>query len=242
VKAFVILWPLLLSQFSAATTVVVSNYTVCSSGRDVVVVVKDHGTAANNVRLDIYRKIEHGERSYWTGYTGSDGSARPIALAAGTYRVFADAGKHDATLNLTVTDSQEQLTTCKMDVSPRELAPTQTVSVSPPPRIVLRTFRGFVQDANEAVIPMMSVRLFLVHPKSTDFNSIVYSDEKGQFDLNLAPGSYVAFFQSQGFRERSVAFDIDPKGWQGFQLTMEVGGSLTHDPLPEEWLKTSEKR
>lgn len=156
-KAFVIFGALFLAQSCFATTVVVFNQTTCSSGRDAVVLVKYGGVPANGVRVDIYQKVENGERSYWTGVSRPDGSAHPIKLVAGTYRVFADAGKHDATMKLIVGDFGDKATSCALDVSPPDIALHQPSGETP--RVVLKDFRGIVQDANEAVLPRLSVRL-----------------------------------------------------------------------------------
>lgn len=59
--------------------------------------------------------------------------------------------------------------------------------------------------------------------------------------MKLEPGSYLAVFDYQGFRERRIGFDIDAKGWQGLRLIMEVGGLQTADPPPEEWIDGSKK-
>jgi hypothetical protein len=77
---------LVVTAFSAAAanTFVGPPIPSCSSSANLVITVTELAKSASGVRVDVYREIEHGERVYWTGLTGSDGTARLPELLSGT--------------------------------------------------------------------------------------------------------------------------------------------------------------
>ncbi len=208
---------------------------VCYPAHHAEIVVTKLGHAVTGARVDIYRQIDHGERTYWTGLTDANGTVRPPELPIGRYRLFGDAGEDSSAMFLLV-DDHAQDAKCRLELS-KEVSKKAELPIltKRTPNVTLASFKGVVQDEGKAVIPRLKIEVLRRESLQTGPVARAESNEKGQFDLQLPQGSYVAVFSYQGFRRRSLAFTIGSKGWQGIQLTMIVGGLETEDPLPTEW-------
>ncbi len=207
----------------------------CSSSSDLVIAVTSLQKGAGGVRVDIYREIQNGERAYWTGRTGQEGTVRPPALEPGEYRVFADSGKLSGTMSLIVGLFKSTGARCELRIGAPYSAESGGAMPEQPEEIQLRELRGVVVDDKEVPIPHVIVRV--LRAGSSGYLAQLQSDEKGQFELHLNEGSYIATFAYQGFRTRMVAFRLGSAGWPGCELGMIPDGASRHDPPAVEWTR-----
>ena len=218
---------------AAADTYVGPPVPSCSSSPDLIITVTSLGKAANRVRVDVYREIENGERAFWTGFTASDGTAKPSALSPGEYRVFADAGDRTGMMSLLV-GQFEGTTRCNLKIGPPNSVEAGEQTPEEPSNLQLKEFRGVVVDDKKVPIPHVIVRV-LRSGSSRGYLAQFQSDENGRFELHLGEGVYVGTFAYQGFRLRMVLFRLSNEGWQGFELGLTPDGSPAHDPPGAEW-------
>jgi hypothetical protein len=200
-----------------------------------IIAVTELGKSASGVRVDIYLEIEHGERIYWTGLTGSDGMAKPTSLLPGSYRVFAEAGKQSATMSLLVGEYKSNAVSCELKISSPDSTEPRAAMPDEPAKFRLREFRGVVEDKNKALIRHAIVRVLRADSPPEGYVAEFQADGKGRFALHLDQGDYVATFDYQGFRKRIVAFHLGNDGWQGVEVAMIADDSSSRDPPASEW-------
>lgn len=230
---------------ASAETVVVDERLFCSSSQRPVISATVSGHSVEGARIDIYRRVENGERLAWTGSTDQRGVARPSGLEPGTYRVLAYSGKLSAEIQLGVSDNVDETANCEVRfVTPEEREKDRirqekdrlAALVKNAPSIQLKDLRGVVQDPAEAVIPCLKIQVLRKHALDQGPVAEVQSNERGQFALSLAPGTYAAVFTYQGFATRAINFEIGSQGWRGLRIQMSVGGSpRSPDAPPQEW-------
>jgi hypothetical protein len=237
---------LLVASASAETVVVVEEPLFCSSSQRPVISATVSGHSVGGARIDIYRRVENGERLAWTGSTDQQGVARPSDLEPGTYRVLAYSGKLSAEIRLGISDKINETANCEVKfVTPEEREKDRirqekdrlAALVRNAPSLQLKDFRGVVQDPAEAVIPRLKIQVLRKDALDQGPVAEVQSNERGQFALALAPGAYAAVFTYQGFATRAINFEIGSQGWRGLRIEMSVGGSpRSPDAPPQEWV------
>ena len=233
--------PIFMCLIAAVGTAAASTYVgpgaipSCSSSPELTLSVTSSGKWASGVRVDIYRKIENGERLFWTGLTASDGTAKPSALPVGEYRIFADAGDRGGMMSLLV-GQFKGTTRCALSIGIPISLDSGTSTPEEPSKLQLKEFRGVVVDQKKIPIPHVIVRV-LRSELAEGYLAQFQSDENGRFGLPLGEGSYIATFDYQGFRTRTILFRLG-EGWQGCELGMTLDGSAVHDPPAAEWTST----
>jgi hypothetical protein len=213
-------------------TVVVVEASASSDSPNVCIQMKSDSDVKKDVReidLAIYQRIEHGEHLFWSGETDLTGKACPPALPNGRYRLFASTARLDATLDLTVTKAQDKIVPLTMELInhdyPSAAALMRTSLDQAPLRVWLKTFRGVVQDRNKAVIPRAHIKVWRSELLGDKPAFETQTDARGQFDLPLTSGRYVADIQTPGFRDCVFAFEMTDRGWNALSLTMTIGGT-----------------
>ncbi len=205
----------------------------CSSSADLLITITGAHKPVGGVRVDVYRRVENGERSYWTGQTGPNGRVRPKELEPGEYRVFADAGKRTGDMILLVGAFKTPIARCEMKIG----TPYSADAGSPLPdssnEIALYSFRGLLVDEKKVPIPYVIVTVY--RSGEVDHLIRIQADERGRFGLHLDKGSYIAFFAYQAFRAREMFFRVSDDGWQGCELVMAAEDSVKHDLPRVEW-------
>ena len=183
------------------------------------------------VHVDVYREIEHGERTAWSGLTGPHCIAKVPELLPGNYRVVADSGKLDTTMLLSVSGNDSGMA-CEMKLMPPDAPKTVDSLPEQTASIRLREFRGVVQDNSGAVIQRAKIRVL----ETSDREELakIQSDERGQFCVYLDRGTYLAVFQVPGFKTQVVGVKVVKDGWDAVRLTMEIDGKAMNVP-PEKW-------
>lgn len=206
----------------------------CSSSSKLIITVTGEHKPINAVRVDLYRRVENGERSYWSGLTGADGSVQPRELEPGEYRVFADAGERTGNMILVVGAFKGPTARCELKVgtpfSPEAGAPMPDDGT----KITLKDFRGVVVDGKNVPIPRVIVTV-VRSGEAPGHLTRIQADEHGRFDLHLDKGSYSAFFAYQGFRSRELFFHVSGDGWNGCELGLVAEDSRQLDPAILEW-------
>ena len=89
----------------------------------------------------------------------------------------------------------------------------------------LEVFRGTVTDQTGAVIPKVSIRLVRKEAGGTKVVNEIKSGSSGDFEAQLAPGTYVAIFSASGFKIYAVGFEIAPDGSRRLDVKLEVGAA-----------------
>ncbi len=181
------------------------------------------------VDLAIYQRIEHGEHLFWNGLTGATGKLCPPALPNGAYRLFASKATRDATLNLTVAKIQDKVVPLTMELlsheAPSAEALMRTSLDQAPLRVWVKTFKGVVQDRSTAVIPKANIRVWRRELLSDKPAFQTQTDQRGQFNLSLVSGRYVAEIDVGGFRPCVFGFELGDRGWNAISLTMTLAGT-----------------
>jgi hypothetical protein len=234
----------MVANISAAETVVLVQAAFCSLSQHPIILAWQSGRTVEGARIDIYRKIDNGEKLAWSGRTDQRGVARPGELEPGSYRLLAYSGNLSAEMRLGVSNNGEGGATCEVMFVPPISAEQQqkdrlAVLVRDAPRIELREFRGVVEDATEAVIPRLKIQVLRKEALDKGNVAEIQSDERGQFAASLDRGNYVAIFTHPGFRTRAIAFEVGNEGWRGVRIALSVGGSLASpNAAPLEWNPT----
>lgn len=83
-------------------------------------------------------------------------------------------------------------------------------------------FRGTVHDPTGAAIPRASI--VVVTSQLKDVVLTGKTDSNGHFSAELAAGSYLAVFFSQGLRPGIVAFDVVKGGSSELSVRLNIGG------------------
>jgi len=81
-----------------------------------IILATRSGLKVQSARIEIYRKLENGEKLAWTGSTDEQGVARPTELDTGSYRVLAYSGELFAVLRLSVGSDVEGVKACEVEV------------------------------------------------------------------------------------------------------------------------------
>ena len=144
-------------------------------------------------------------------------------LAPGRYDVRASAGdKLQGNLQLRVSgDVGKSALAFKLVLfaQPDRFEISEKQSIPEP----LREFRGVVNDPTGGLIPGARIEIYqqengarklITRVQSGTLNDCVENPSacSGSFFARLAPGNYVAFFASPGFRSKAVIFTIDNSG------------------------------
>ena len=219
---------------SANTYVAGRGIPACSSSPNLILTIMDSGKVAGGVRVDVYRVIPNGERVSWSGLTGPDGVAKPSALTSGTYRIFAGQGEHSGNMRLIVGEFEGTPTTCTLKLQSSAAIMSTTEPEEEPNYLALKQFSGMVVDGTNMPMPRVIVRVFrlgLTNYLSDNYLWEFQADSKGQFIRLLEKGDYMATFDYQGFKTRTVAFHLGSDGWPGFQVSL----TPEHDPPATEW-------
>jgi hypothetical protein len=193
------------------------------SAPDPCFIVLKNGKRVGGISIEVYKEgTVLGKSPYWKSLTNGDGIACPSELTEGKYEVFARLARRSSELDIEVSK--------KNGVAGFEMAlrlPDQLdAAARASTKISLQTFRGVVEDASGAVMP--KVRIEVLRKDSGDVgdeNPALKSEsnERGQFSCDLKKGTYVAIFESPGFNVTAFPFDVDSKGWDGLELTMQIG-------------------
>jgi hypothetical protein len=191
---------LLAVSASAAETVVIEQAAFCGSSQHPVISATQAGRRVEGAQIDIYRKVENGEKLAWAGSTDQQGLARPTELEPGNYRVLAYSGELFATLRLGVSNNGDGADACELKFIPpisaeqqRQEAERQRKEMLETlarnaPNVQLKEFRGIVQDANEAVIQRLKIEVLRKTALEKGNVAETLSNEKGQFALQLDRG------------------------------------------------------
>jgi hypothetical protein len=191
------------------------NLAYCDASPNIVIVVTHDGAPLRNAPVDIYHKLENGERLAWRGITSKDGQVVPSALEEGGYRVFVDAGKEVGTIKLAVTRADATVTTCELNIA-------TVVYTSPPEPVAesssvveLRALRGVISDDTGAVV----------------IGSMA-TDERGAFDFgDRAAGDYLVRVEAKGFCHSVAKIRLSKAGWSGMSIGLPVLGVCRGDDL-----------
>lgn len=232
---------LIAGSTSAATTVVVREVPFCGSSEHPIISATESGRSIEGARVDIYRKIENGEKLAWTGSTDQQGLARPGELEPGSYSVLAYSGELFANMRLGVGNNRDSASTCELKFVPPISVEQQRKEVREAlarnaPTVQLTEFRGVVQDENDALIQHLKIEVLRRGALEKGNIAETFSNQKGQFALHLDGGAYVAIFTYRGFQTRAIAFELGNEGWRGISIAMTVGGSPSSpNAPPQEW-------
>ncbi len=181
-----------------------------------------HGEGAKRIPVVLYRetRTKTGEEQYWKGVTDKKGKLRPPSLAEGWYRIFADAGKRDASLYLTVLGQEKKRAPFEMKLArPFPLGAAEDDPVS----VHVMDFRGVVLDQSGAVLPQSDIEILRRNDLDAGAVAKIQSDEKGEFSLHLDKGIYAAVFHHLNFKRRVVVFEVTEKGEKELRTTLEIG-------------------
>lgn len=98
----------------------------------------------------------------------------------------------------------------------------------------LQDFRGVVQDISGAVIPGAWINVVVKGTGGKNHAASLYADKDGRFSAHLAPGDYVAFIQSPGFKTSVVSFTITPTySASPLLIVLNVGSETTTVTITE---------
>jgi hypothetical protein len=93
------------------------------------------------------------------------------------------------------------------------------------------TIRGTLEDRNGAVIPGQ-----VIHFRNSTFQGEVATDESGNFQIELAEGSYELALEAKGFETHCINdFQVKPRVNQWFTIVLEpaIGHYICHCPCPK---------
>jgi hypothetical protein len=208
------------------------NLAYCDASPNIVIVVTHDGAPLRNAPVDIYHKLDHGERLAWRGITSKDGQGRPSALEEGSYRVFVDAGKQVGTIKPAVTRADATVTTCELNVA-------TVVYTSPPEPVAesssvveLRALRGVISDDTGAVVQRAKVTLQQKNGTQVQDIGSMATDERGAFDFgDRAAGDYLVRVEAKGFCHSAAKIRLSKAGWSGMRVELPVLGVCRGDDL-----------
>jgi hypothetical protein len=238
----------IIASASATAEVVVEEVAFCASSRYPIISATESGHSVEGARIDIYREIEHGERLAWTGTTDQQGVARSSELEIGSYHVLAYSRKLSAEMRLGISNKSEGPVTCELKFVPpineeqRQISAEQqqkdrlAALIKNAPSIQLKEFRGLVQDRGNAIIQGLKIEVLRKGDLAKGNVAEALSNQKGQFELPLDRGDYVAIFTYRGFQTRAIVVEIGSEGWSGVRIAMSVGASPSPaNAPPQEW-------
>jgi hypothetical protein len=222
VKSVIITFLLLSASYAAGNTVVVIRSYLPSSPYPCVTVSRN-GKRVSDLPITVYQSgTRLGQSAYWTSSTNKDGIVCPPELPEGKYEIYATSGRRSAELDLEVSKGNNVTGFELALVLPGSLQ----AAIEAPITIWVQQLRGVVQDASGAVIQKVKIEILRKRSGSeVDENPVVKigSNDRGQFSSDLENGAYVAIFEYPGFNVTAFSFEVDPKGWKGLELTMQVG-------------------
>jgi hypothetical protein len=116
-----------------------------------------------------------------------------------------------------------------IDLTASDLGPPITLAApavnTAPINDYIRQFKGVVSDVTGAVIPKAQVQVYRRGEEVKEPVAKLRADVSGRFSAQLAPGAYVAFLESPGFKTRIVGFEIGPQlQAKDLQIQLVVGG------------------
>jgi Carboxypeptidase regulatory-like domain len=220
---------LIAAEATIACSVVEVVETLPSSPHVLLTVLKD-GTPQQNAKLVVTLQA-NGQQVGPALSTSARGSAELRRLAPGTYCISAAADPRlGAVLCLAVSNAHER----KLSEFSLKLVP-----VPPPqptlqeslerrakssPEIRARAFEGMVTDVTGSPILRAEVFVYAQHSMKKAVLTKSVADGEGRFSVPLNPGSYVAAFQSPGFKKRIVSFEVGPEEPQGpVPIMLQIG-------------------
>jgi hypothetical protein len=188
------------------------------------ILIRQGDERVKNAHVDIYRVFDKGESfiwrdQVWSGSSDASGVASPPELPLGKYRIFADTGTSESEVYVDVaTEYKWDRATIYLPPSNEAIA---DAVVSTPMTAIVREFRGIVQyDTVAAFIPKVKIRIFRKDELGKSYIGQIQSDEEGKFTMPLDKGTYVAVFQRNGFKMRSVGFEVGEKGDSELRLRL----------------------
>ena len=214
------IWYVLLAGTAWAETIPVHT----SAPPNIELTVTLHGEAAKGIAVAVYQEIQTKarERLYWKGVTDAKGRLHPPSLASGSYRIFADAGKREATQYLEVRDPVEKRGQFEMKLArPFPLGAAEDDPIS----ARIEDFRGVVLDRSGAVLPQSDIEVLRRSDLDAGTIAKIQSNEKGEFSLHLDKGFYAAVFHCFNFKSKVVVFEITEKGERELRTTLDVGST-----------------
>ena len=220
-----------LAIFGAAAQTAKGFSPYLASPPKVKVVVLKGDKPGIGVRIEIYREIENGESSIWSGVTDANGTVLPPDLPLGRCRIFADSGEYAAGLTLDIQRGGQQNAEFRLQLTPTPMemssVSAQTGEARP---IDVQELRGVVADPNWAVIP--KAQLTLQGKKDETYREIqsVQTDERGRFDFGKqAPGAYrINIVAPAGFCRVVIEVKLSEKGWSGLRVAIPVAAYDAH--------------
>ena len=213
----------------ANTVVVVRNYLPSSSTPCFTTLKNDE--PVSGVELVLYQNRNGMRALLWKSVTSKDGTACSPELVDGQYEIYANLGRRTAEVDIQVNKNNDFSRFPMTLVLPDQLR----AAAESPVKIWMQDFRGVAKDTIGAVIPLVKIEVF--RKEADDFGDEVITEGEtngqGRFSVELKAGTYVAIFTYPGFNLTAFPFAIDPKGWKGLELTMQVGDSRTPPQFAE---------
>jgi hypothetical protein len=217
------------AEATIACSVVEVVETLPSSPNVLLTVLKD-GTPQQNATL-VATLQSNGQQVGPALSTNARGSAELRNLAPGTYCITAAAdAKRGAVLCLVVSNAHDgkrsefSLKLAPLPPPPPTLEELLERPAKSPPKVRARAFEGIVTDVTGSPILRAEVVVYTHHSKKKAVLTKSVADGAGRFSVPLNPGSYVAAFQSPGFKTRIVSFEIGPEQPQGpVPIMLQIG-------------------
>jgi len=217
-----------------ANTVIEFRSYLPSSPNPCFIVMKN-GKRASEIPLDLYQQgTILGKSPYWKSVTNGDGIACPSELPDGKYEIFAKSARRSAELDIDVSKKNE---VNGFEIA-LHLSDQLDAAVRTPTAIWVQAFRGVIQDASGAVMPKGKIEVLRRDGADVfDENPVLktQSNQRGHFFCDLEKGTYVAIFEYPGFDVTAFPFEVNPKGWNGLKVTMQVGDMNRTAPIITEF-------
>jgi hypothetical protein len=217
------------AEATIACSVVEVVETLPSSPNVRLTVLKD-GTPQQNARLVVTLQT-NGQQVGPALSTNARGSAELRNLTPGSYCITATADpKLGAVVCLAVSNahvsklSEFSLKLVPVPPPPPTLEELLERSARSSPEVRARAFKGIVTDVTDSPILRAEVIVYAHHSKKRAVLTKSVADGEGRFSVPLNPGSYVAAFQSPGFKTRIISFEIGPEEPQGSaSIKLQIG-------------------
>ncbi len=87
----------------------------------------------------------------------------------------------------------------------------------------LQEFQGFVRDPSGSMVAGAAIKILRKGSEDHKVFQMTKSDPTGHFSLQLAEGTYIAFFSSPGFRTAIVPFEVTEQGTKELRVILQVG-------------------
>lgn len=229
------LYPILAGSVDAHCVVTVAKQPV-HSAQQPLITTEQYARPLGGITIDVYRgygkdcsQPESG--TILTLVTDAHGQVVLPKLRAGGYYVRARANPNFRDyLCLEISDkaTANELHKFRLELSPYNPPATYEQIVDKAEHSaaiqVIPAFRGVITDPSGAFIPGASVNVVFKGTQGKKYAVRLRSDELGRFSANLAPGAYIAFFRSQGFKDQVIPLTVSSTSASGeLRIRLNLG-------------------